>query len=365
MRFVNAHATPLCTPSRVELLTGRYNHRNYVRFGQFDFRERTFAHSLKQAGYATAIAGKWQLEGGKDGPHQAGFDEYLLWQISAQQRGSRYWDPRLMRNGVEVKGTEGRYGPDLFLEFLQDFTTRNRERPFLAYWPMVLTHDPFDPTPAGGKRDRPSGPEHFPDMVAYLDTLVGKLTAHLDALGVRENTLILFTGDNGTGRPIESRLNGRPFRGGKGFTTDAGTHVPLIVNRPGFVPAGRVNRDLVDFTDVLPTLAAATGAPLPAGVELDGRSFLPQLKGEAGAPRDALFLHYEPRNGRNNSRTRLARDTRWKLYDDGRLFDVQADPDEQRALLADGDSPEAAAARARLAALLARMKPTAAPPADR
>jgi len=360
VRFVNAHSTPLCTPSRVQLLTGRYNHRNYVRFARFDYRERTFAHMLKDAGYATAVAGKWQLEGGPQAPQRAGFDEYLLWQIAEEGRGSRYWKPKLLRDGRPVPTTADQYGPDLFEAYLEDFATRNRARPFLAYWPMALTHGPFDPTPDGGKRDRPSGPAHFPDMVAYLDTLIGRFVAHLERLGLRENTLILFAGDNGSPREIVSRLNGRTIRGGKGRTTDAGTHVPLIASWPGRIPPGRVNPDLVDFSDVLPTLAAATGAALPTGVTLDGHSFLPALLGQGGQPRQWIFLHYEPRQANSTVKVRLARDTRWKLYDDGRLYDLAADPDEERPV--EVDSAEAAAARTRLGQVLARMQPESAPP---
>jgi len=337
VRFTHAFATPLCTPSRVQLMTGRYNFRNYVRFGQFPFGERTFAQVLREAGYATFIAGKWQLAGGFDGPGRVGFDEYCLWQLFEQAMGSRYAGPKLHAAGRLLPNLENRYGEDVFREHAEAFVLKNRERPFFVYWPMALTHAPFEPTP-DSRPGAPTGPATFPDMVAYLDKTFGAFVAFLEQHGLRENTLIVFTGDNGTGRPITSTLDGRPIRGDKGHTTTAGTHVPLIVNGPT-AAKGRVCSDLIDFTDLFPTLAAAGGARLPAG--LDGRSFLPQVRGEAGNPREWVFGHYEPRHtGFEGVKVRYAHDRRYKLYQDGRLFDMSADPLEQTALAADA-APDA------------------------
>ncbi len=341
VRFTHAYATPLCTPSRVQLMTGRYNFRNYVRFGQFPFGERTFAQILKEAGYATFIAGKWQLGGGLEGPGRAGFDGYCLWQVFEQNKGSRYAAPKLHADGRLLPGLEARYGEDVFREHVEAFVTRNRERPFFVYWPMALTHAPFEPTPDSRPGAPASGPANFPDMVAYLDKTVGALVAFLERHGLRDNTLIVFAGDNGTGKPITSTFDGRPIRGDKGNTTAAGTHVPLIASWPARGAKGRVCDDLIDFTDVLPTLAAAGGAALPAGVTLDGRSFLPQVRGEAGSPRPWVFGHYEPRHaGFEGVKVRYAHDRRHKLYHDGRFYDFAADPLERTPLAADA-APEA------------------------
>ena len=145
------------------------------------------------------------------------------------------------------------------------------------------------------------------------------------------------------------------IKGGKGLTTDAGTHVPFIANRPGTIPAGRVCDDLIDFTDFLPTLAQATGSPVPQNLTLDGRSFLPQLKGKKGNPREWVFCHYDPEWG-NFTRSRFVRDQRWKLYDDGRLYDVPADPLEEHPLEPGSGGPGAAAARQRLQQVLDRLR---------
>ena len=173
--------------------------------------------------------------------------------------------------------------------------------------------------------------ERFAHMVAYMDAAVGRIEDGLAELGVLENTLLLFVGDNGTDRAIRSMQNGREIKGGKAHSTDAGTHVPMIISRPGTIAPGTCD-DLVDLSDFWPTLAEAIGVSIEDG--LDGRSFLPQLLGEPGDPRDVLTMYSNPRppGTKRNPRVRFARDKRYKLYDDGRFFDTQADPDEAHPL---------------------------------
>jgi arylsulfatase A-like enzyme len=135
-------------------------------------------------------------------------------------------------------------------------------------------------------------------------------------------------------------MGDRIIEGGKGLTTDAGTHVPMIANWKGTAPQGKVLDDLIDSVDFLPTLAAAADARVPK--PCDGQSFLPQLRGERGNPREYLFWHYDPRPGWDKKDYRLhrfARDKRYKLYDDGRMYDVPADPLEERPLAANA-APE-------------------------
>lgn len=362
MRFDHCYAQPLCTPSRVKIMTGRSNARNYIKFGIFDFKEKTFAHALKVAGYDTCIVGKWQLTGrGANGPYQAGFDEYCLWHMEDcfAPKGSRYHDPKIIKNGKPLPGLKGKYGPDVFCDHICDYLERHKSKnsnPFLLYYPMALTHGPFVPTPDSKDWNRKvkSNTKYFADMVAYMDKIIGRIARKLDELGLRENTLILFTGDNGSpGRMPSKMQDGRVIKGGKGQTTDAGTHVALIANWKGATPAGKVCKDLVDFSDFLPTLAEAAGAPLPNGVTIDGRSFLPQLKGKKGNPRQWIFCHYNPRPERTKL-VRFARDKRWKLYATGdnkragNLYDITADPLEQNPLDPTQAGPEAATAKKRL-----------------
>jgi arylsulfatase A len=241
--------------------------------------------------------------------------------------------------------------------------TRNKNGPFFLYYPMILPHWPFEPTPdsedwdleVAGVPGAHGDPKYFADMVAYADKMVGKITAHLDKLGIRENTLVLFTSDNGTYEGITSRFNGRDYRGGKGTMSNAGTHVPLIASWPGTVPAGGVNDDLVDFSDFLPTLAELARVKLPKRPTLDGRSFAPQLLGKPGVPREWIYCWYYP-NGRVGEQGggESARTRRYKLYPDGRFYDLLADELEETPLALEDIDVDARAARQTLQAVLDR-----------
>jgi arylsulfatase A len=355
-RFSNCFATPLCTPSRVQIMTGRYNFRNYVRFGELDLKEKTFAHVLKAAGYGTCIAGKWQLAGGLEGPNKAGFDQYCVWQIEEGGKGSRYRNPKLIENGKNVTETDGKYGPDMLREFIFNYMEKNKAQPFFIYYPMVLPHNPFEPTPLSSDwgTSKKSDPKYFADMVNYMDKEVGEIVARVEKLGLSNRTLIIYTGDNGTNPAITSKMGDRQIKGDKGALTDAGTHVPLIAHWPTKI-SSKVSDDLVDFSDVLPTLAAAANASLPEGVKIDGKSFLPQLLGQASSPREWIFCHYNPlHKGVGHHKGRFARDTRWKLYDQNRFFDMKNDPEEKSPLASVQDS-EALAAQKKLQAVLDSM----------
>ncbi len=342
VKFNHCYSTPLCTPTRVALMTGQNNVRNYTDFGALRPGEYTFAKLFKDAGYATAIAGKWQLDGNNrvrgTPPAQSGFDEWCLWNTGITSR-NRYWNPSIDLNGKLKPATKDDYGPDHYSGFLLDFIERNKHRPFFAYYPMALTHGPFETTPDSANRNSKNNQKNFEDMVAYADKIVGRFVKKLEDRNLTRNTILIFTSDNGTAHDLQSQLNGRTIHGNKGTATDGGTHVPLIVYAPGLIKGGRVLNDLVDPTDFLPTLAEAIGAELPAAHVTDGRSFLPQLKGQKGNPRPWLYSYYFPRPYAEKYDTpyahpeiRFARDQRHKLYGDGRLFDLQQDPDEQRAI---------------------------------
>ncbi|MEM7387462.1 MAG: sulfatase-like hydrolase/transferase [Verrucomicrobiota bacterium] len=210
-RFEHCYSQPLCTPSRVQIMTGKYNFRNYEEFGYLNPKEKTFGHLLKDAGYATCIVGKWQLNGlaydlpgFDDGtrPLKAGFDESCLWQVTqGRSKGERYANPLIETNGKIVDRDKEAYGPDVFCNYACDFIERNKERPFFVYYPMVLPHEPFVATPdspewKGGRRNKKE-PRFFADMIAYTDKMAGRIASRLEILGLAENTLFIFTADNG------------------------------------------------------------------------------------------------------------------------------------------------------------------------
>ena len=359
VRFENCHVQPLCTPTRVQLMTGRYNVRNYINFGTLLRTETTFGNLIKSAGYATGICGKWQLGGEVDSPQHFGFDESCLWQQT--RRPPRYANPGLEYNGVEKDFTHGEYGPTLVNDFALSFITKNKEKPFFLYYPMILTHNPFQPTPDSpdwdptiSSENKQQSPTHFAEMTAYMDKMVGSVVTKLDELGIRDNTLLIFLGDNGTNSGITSRFKGADYKGGKGSTTSHGTHVPLVVSWPAMMKQGRVSADLVSSTDFLPTICAAAGVAMPASV--DGVSILPQLKGEAGTPREWLYTWYSPRQSQDMTVSEYTFNHRFKLYRTGQFYDLSTDEMEKKDLAATALSNEAAAAKAKLQTALDQFK---------
>jgi arylsulfatase A len=354
LRFTQCHSQPICTPTRVQIMTGLYNNRNYQGFEYLDPGQVTFAQLVKKAGYATCISGKWQLNGWQlkkpgwddlNRPAHMGFDAFCLWQVSKyKQAGERYADPLVVKNGNELPILKDQYGPDVFCDFILDFMEEKKDQPFLVYYPMVLVHNPFTPTPDSPEwRDpdmrypmkRHAGDSSFfPDMVNYMDKVVGRIVQKVDELGLRENTVIMFTGDNGTTTNIYTRMvDGKIIQGGKGSMTDKGTHVPLIVSWPGTSPVGKTPDDLVDFSDMLPTICDLAGTKVPDNLDIDGRSLLPQLKGKKGKPRKAIFFHYWGERGRTPEGAReMARNHRYVLFNNGDFFDLENDIDQTSPL---------------------------------
>lgn len=337
IRFENCHSQPLCTPSRIQLMTGQYNIRNYKKFGSLDRNETTFGNLFKLAGYKTAIAGKWQLGKEKDSPQHFGFEESCLWQQAERSTDSgghdtRYSNPVLEINGQVKRFTHGEFGPDIVSDFICSFMEKNKDQPFFAYYPMILTHCPFVPTPSSDDWDPESrgslsykgNSRYFSDMAAYMDKLVGKIVTKIDELGLSENTLIIFTGDNGTDQPVVSEFRGISYPGGKSYTTDNGTHVPLIVRWSNRIKANTECFDLVDFSDFLPTVCAAADIKIPSPMPVDGNSFFPQLLGKKGKPREWIYSWYS-RNGKMEELKEFARNKEYKLYRSGQFYNIKSD----------------------------------------
>ena len=313
LRFTNCFANPLCTPSRVKLMTGMYNVRNYVKFGLLPTNQITFGNLLKKAGYKTCIAGKWQLGKDKGLPQKFGFDESCLWQHTRGRTrdggfDTRFTSPRLEINNEEKEFTNGEFGPDIVNDFVLNFIEKNKEEPFFVYYPMILTHCPFIPTPGHPDYDPKSkgspsykgDAKYFGDMDNHCDELVGRVKKKLEELGIADNTLLIFTGDNGTDKPVVTMMGDKKVPGGKGQMDDNGTRVPLIVSWPAVIKQPRVSKELVDFADFLPTFCELAGVELPTDRSYDGVSLVPTLKGETTRQKPWIYIWY---TGKTMART--------------------------------------------------------------
>lgn len=350
VRFANAFTAPLCGPSRALILTGRYAFRtgatNQDATGRMQPGVETMMPAyLKQAGYATSCIGKWgQLP---LGPTEFGFDDFFKFRGSgvywnSSKKTEKYWV-----NGEEKSLADGQYMPDLMHEHLIQFITRNRDQPFYVYYSLSHVHSDLQRTPDSSSDSL----DPLADNIAYMDKLVGRLVSELDRLMLRERTLLVFMGDNGTGSKWAERstIAGRRLVGEKGAMTEGGGHVPLIVNGPVVSPAGRVIKDLVDGSDFVPTFAELARSPLPSNRIIDGRSFAPQLRGEQGQPRNWIFNQL--------ANQWYVRDANWKLNQKGELFDMRDAPFREPLVALDATDREAVSARQRLQAALDLLNP--------
>jgi arylsulfatase A-like enzyme len=356
IRFEMCFAAPLCAPTRAMGMFGRYGFRtgvtdNGLGAAATPQSEVCIAKGLQQAGYATAVSGKWSdLEYlvTREDARKWGFDEFMIWGERWEEEGggqtgrARYWGPDYNHNGRILSGNKKTFGPDLLQKFVVDFIRLHRDRPFFIYYPTPLIHYKLQRTPdtVGDK------PDLHADNIAYLDKLVGQLVAELERLQLRERTLILFVGDNGSTKGAHT-VHGRPIFGKKGELNEGGCRVPLIINWPGTTPAGKVSKDLVSITDFFPTFAELAGAALPAGVTIDGRSLAPQALDQPGQPREWVYVQL-----RND---RFVRDASWKLTQAGAFFDMRDAPWQEIPVAADTTDPAAQAARLRLRTALDGM----------
>lgn len=369
MRFDHCFATPVCSPSRAELLTGKYNHR--IGFphilGALGATKRldekahpTLANRLKTAGYVTAAVGKWHLGPmeGKDAvpksaetdttyahPRECGFERQCLFTAAHLEL---YGKPK-----------PGEYTPERLQKWVLHFLESRREQsqPFFLYYALPLPHYPFLATPLnpdGRGRDvnRMQGdPKNFPYLVEYLDQQTGEILRKLDELKLRENTLVIFTGDNGTPFPIITQIqDGRRIQHGKGSMRDAGALVPFIASWPGRVAAGSVYDGLVDYTDIVPTCLELAGLEPAHGI--DGMSLAPQLKGQKGTPRQWVNVSFMG--------DYYIRNAAYKLRGNGALYDVSGPLYQEKLVPKEADTAASKAAREELRSVADRLHPASA-----
>jgi arylsulfatase A len=349
-RYTRAYTAPLCGPSRALIMTGRYAFRtgatNQDRTGLMKPEaEIMMPKILKTAGYVTSQVGKWgQLP---LGPGEFGFDDFLRFKGSGIYWSTAAKPITYSVNGVERTLKAKEYMPDLMHDHVAKFIRQHRDQPFYLYYCLSHIHGEIEPTPDSA----PDSKDLYADNVTYMDKLVGKLMVELDRLKLREQTLVLFVGDNGTGKGWADRstIGGRRLAGQKGTMEEGGALVPMIASWPGKLPAGKVSDQLIDSTDFFPTFAELAGAKLPAKTVLDGKSFAAQLRGEQGPARDWIFIEL--------ARQWYVREAQWKLNQDKELFDMRGAPFTEPKVAADTKDPAAMAARQRLQAALEHLNP--------
>jgi len=335
---------PLCSPSRAALLTGCYPKRvgmhRHVIFPGYDYGlhtdELTIADALRDRGYATGAFGKWHL-GHRPGlmPTDQGFDEFFGVPYSNdmaqfhRKPGNKYEFRYPMMRGTEVVEWE----PDQHLltkrltESTVGFIEAHADEPFFVYLPHPMPHIPiYASEDFEGKSPRGI----YGDVIEELDWSVGEVVSTLERLGLREDTLVMFTSDNGPWLPFGANGGSAGLlRGGKGTNWEGGQREPCIVSWPSRVPAGSVCREVVTSMDLLPTVAALTGAELAADRTIDGHDVSPLLFGEPGATSPTQHFIYYTGKGELAG----VRRGPWKLLFDGpELFQVEEDVSEARNL---------------------------------
>lgn len=321
VRFKTTYATAKCGSSRVEIMTGRYANTTGVYVNEIwmgDSRHNVYSNNipfsrvLKNAGYATAITGKWHA--GVQMPHDEvlAFDEYALWEgtkeiamlpgspkftglMEDKKTPSRYWHPGFIKNGKLMATKPSDYSVDIEAQFIMDFMEKNvkAKKPFLAYWPTVAPHGTrtgmptnplrgeqgsLSPDIANGKERNDENTKRFKSLIEYLDLKVGEVVAKVESLGISDNTVIIFTSDNGTAVTAKTR------------GVERGSHVVHIAAGAGIKKRG-VTDELTDLSDITPTLIDIAGAWdfVPDNHKFDGVSLKDFYSGKTNSHREWIY----------------------------------------------------------------------------
>lgn len=351
MRFTDGYTCgPNCQPTRAALMSGQYGPRTGVytvgSIERFDWRSRTLrpvdnvtglspetvtvAEALKEAGYVTGMFGKWHLGRSADEhPAKQGFDEAIV-------SNGRHFN---FRTDPKTDHDKDEYLADFLTDRAVDFIQRHRDEPFFLYLPHFAVHSPYHAKKdliAKYKQKEPVNGHNDPvyaAMIASVDESVGRVLDTLDKLDLSENTLVIFSSDNGgvggyqrEGIQARDTTDNRPLRGGKGMLYEGGIRVPYIFRQPGTVAAGTTCDEPINSVDLFPTLVDLAGGDI-AGLTLDGVSYTSLLHGGKTLDRDAIYWHFPGYLGSKNNTWRtlpvsVVRKGDWKLLhflEDNRL----------------------------------------------
>ncbi|WAC20489.1 sulfatase [Luteolibacter sp. SL250] len=368
VKFTSGYtAGPNCQPTRAALLSGQYGPRTGVytvgNIDRFNWQSRplrpvdnlaslplektTIAQSLKKAGYATALFGKWHLgESGEAHPSKRGFDEAIV-------ASGKHFN---FKTSPETAYPKGTYLADFLTDKAVDFIERHKDGPFFLYLPHYGVHSPLQAKPelVAKFKDKAASGGHkdpvYAAMIASVDESVGRIAAKLDELGLSENTLIVFTSDNGgvggyqrEGIQAKDTTDNAPLRGGKGTLHEGGIRVPYVFRWKGVIPAGSVSETPIISVDLHPSLLELSGAPAPENQPLDGVSYVASLKDPSSTlKRDALFWHFPGYLGSGNDTWRtkpvsVVREGNLKLVENLEdrsleLYDLSSDLSEKNNL---------------------------------
>ncbi len=329
--FNTAWAVPQCAPTRAVLHTGQYAchtrwYGNEVHGSDFSQRENIMGKLMQRAGYKTAWFEKYHFRDYQAEPRLFGFDECtvdLTWEghdgPPQDRPGHMYkiqwfWHPGIIHNGTGIPTKEDDFGPDIHANLILDFMKRNQEEPFFVYWPTFLPHKDFNDNTwaytsvpeldADGNKTGGRTPGSLKSTLEYLDHLLGRILDGVQELGLAEDTIVVFTGDNGTSPYGKCR-----------FEDERGPRVPFVVWGLGRVQPRPLSDVLIDFTDVVPTLTELSGGTIPRDAGLDGHSFAPYLLGKPFTERETVFCQFY--DGRWVRDKRFLLDARGNYYDCG------------------------------------------------